>query len=157
MRLASRAMAQHYREIADRYARETGETHCAVVDVVRWAMKRELLQITPGQLEDLYTKYMSAALREDQTTDEHGNSVRLRHCAAVECNGDGVRTLWAHLDDATDEHLLLALRQRRRAIKADINALRADLNFINARREMRGLRSFQMDLCDFSDEDETGD
>lgn len=45
---------------------------------------------------------------------------------------------------ARDEFLVQSLMQRRRRIGADVEALRADLDNINARRAGRGLRPIQM-------------
>ena len=82
--------------------------------------------------------------------------VRLRHCVETkEKDAEGKteqRILWAHIDDATDDFLLTALMQRHDKIKKDVQSLKADLDFLNARRAAAGKRLIQMSF-NFTEEE----
>jgi hypothetical protein len=147
MRMSNR-LAEHYRAVADRYRLATGATEYEVSEVVAWGQARGELDLPPEEVQVVLMERMSEALRSDAGTDKFGRKVRLRHCVEIMRNGGDrrlcQRTLWAHVDDARDEFLYESLVQRRRRIGADVNALRADLDYINARRAARGLRPIQM-------------
>jgi hypothetical protein len=156
MRL-SRATARHYRELADGYSRTTGQAEYQAADVIVWALGRRQLEMSPEDIRDYHTQRLSEALRSEKTVDGRGRQVRLRHCVeSAVLNDDGVvrqRCLWAHLDTARDAFLLESLLQRRREIGRDVASLRADLDFINARRAARGAPPIQMTF-DFEETEE---
>jgi hypothetical protein len=60
------------------------------------------------------------------------------------CDG----TFGAHIDDATDDFLREAVRQRRERVRADISAFNADLAYLNERRAAAGKPLIQMYLND---------
>jgi hypothetical protein len=97
----------------------------------------------------------SEAQRLDQAR-WRGRKVRRRHCIDTRtCDGTGhpiQRTLWATVDQATDDFLLESLRQRRARIHADVECLRADLDYINHLRATAGRPPIQMSF-DFESDD----
>lgn len=148
-----------YRELVARYKRvhviETVEVH----DVVRWAIARGDLELPPAALVLLHAERMSEALRTETAQDEYGRKVRLHHCVETQTkSAEGrllQRFLWAHIDDAADEHLMTSLQQRRGKVAADVQSLRADLDFINSRRRANHKPPIQMSF-DFTDEAGSG-
>lgn len=144
----SRKAAEHYRELADRYSQETGETEYQLAHVVTWADQRDLLDHTSSEIRAFYIERFSEALRSHTCADRCGRRVRLRHCVEINDMAPGQpaqqRSLWAHVADASDAFLLESLRQRRGRIGADVEALRADLDFINGLRADRGLPAINM-------------
>jgi hypothetical protein len=144
MRL-SKTVADHFREVADRYAQVTGETTYVIADVVDWARDCGQLELCEEGIREALMHRMSEALRSHTARDALGRKIRLRHCVEYRGNGDGTqRTLWAHIKDAPDSFLLESLWQRHKRVEADVESLRADLDNINARRVERGLRMIQM-------------
>jgi len=159
MRLSKRD-AEHYRAVADEYARATGQTTIEVGDAVRWALAAGKLEASPQDLQELLGARMSAALRDHVARDREGRQVRLRYCVAVQTDSkDGAkavqRYLWSHIDEAPEEFLIQALQQRRAQVRADVESLRADLEYLNERLRQAGKRPIQMSF-DFDDEDDAG-
>lgn len=159
MRLPSKDVANHYRLLADQYVQSSGCTEYELIDVVQWAMARGELELSPDDIAEIHRDRLGEALRTDVTKDAAGRKVRLRHCVQMILNGNErdpkQRCLWAHLDDARDEFLWESLNQRRSRIRADVEQLRADLDYINARRAARGLNPIQMSF-DFTSEGSAG-
>lgn len=156
MRL-SRSEAERLRNVADRYAREAGLTEIEVMEAVAWGVRQGELGLSEEEVHEVLVHRMSEALRCHNLKLPDGTRVRLRHCVEIMANGNGralkQRTFWSHVDDARDEFLVESLRQRRGRIGADVTQLRADLEYINERREARGLRPIQMTF-NFDDPDE---
>src|SRR5262249_5671476 len=123
MRL-SKADAEHFRNVADRYVLATGVKEFEVGDVVDWGMALGDLTMHRKRIRDVFMSDMSEALRSHVAKDEAGNQIRLRHCVQTLLKGNGSReqqqTLWAHLDDARDEFMIQSFRQRRRRCVADV-------------------------------------
>lgn len=156
----TKSEARHYREIADRYKLAVGEQTIEAGAAVRWALDRKELELLPATLQAIHAERLSEAMRMDVTRDRLGRKVRLRHCVKVpSTNEHGVpvqRHLWAHVDDAPDEHLRISLLQRRDQIQCDVDSLRADLDFANERLAAKGKSAIQMSF-DFNLPEEPGD
>ncbi len=158
MRL-TKAKAEFFREIADRYRAATGKTVIEAGEAVAWAMARGELELSPDEVRKTFTAMMSAALQEDSTVDGDGNKIRLQW--SLEVQGDGSdgkpvqRVLWAHIDAAEDEFLAESLRQQYRRIASDVASLKANLNYLNERRRAAGKREIQMSF-DFSGDEPVG-
>ena len=152
----SKAKAEHYRSVADEYVATIGSKEYAVSEVVTWGMQNGKLAFSREDIFDTHAERMSESLRLDTTTDGQGRKVRLRHCVETkEKDAEGKteqRILWAHIDDATDDFLLTALMQRHDKIKKDVQSLKADLDFLNARRAAAGKRLIQMSF-NFTEEE----
>jgi hypothetical protein len=147
MRL-NKDMADVYRNAADQFKVATGRTEYEALEVVRWAVARRLIEVSPEEIEDIHRERLAESLRLD-VGSHNGQKVRLRHCCIVPTPSDDgkkliQRTLWSHVDDATDDFLLTSLTQRRSQIQGDVNQLRADIDFINARRLQQNKRPIEM-------------
>src|ERR1700735_3300907 len=149
-RITSEA-AKHYRNLADRFSRETGKTTFEVHEVVSWADRGGELELSPEEIASIHAGRLSEALRSDVATDDKKRTYRLRHCmeapVAVEDGKFRQRTLWAHIDEATDDFLIVSLQQRRKRIADDVESLRMDLEIINERRVAAGKRPIQLGLA----------
>jgi hypothetical protein len=70
------------------------------------------------------------------------------HCVTAEVEtAEGKterRTFRVHADEAPDDFLLASLMERREGVKNDVDSLRADLAYINARRQAAGKDVIQM-------------
>ncbi len=146
----NKSMMDHYRVLADQYMRKNGLQTVEVSEVVEWAMRKGKLSLSQDFLFKVHMACMSSSLREDTTKDMYGRKVRLRHCLTTTTQDDEwhpvQKTFWAHIDEAPDEFLLASLIQRKKAIAADLDSLKADLEFINLRREQAGKRAIQLNL-----------
>lgn len=144
----SKQKLEHYRAVIDEYCRETGKTQYEHHEVADWAIAGDRVDFTADDVRQLHIAYFTEASRSHTITNPGGQKVRVRHCVELESNGDTEkptnRTLWSHVDDASEHFLITALVQKRSRVDADIRSLKADLAFINERLSQRGRRLIQM-------------
>jgi hypothetical protein len=153
--LVPKVVAERYRALKERYLRVHNLTEYELTDVIQWALTLRDDDGRPflsrAQEIEVHREILGQALRCEKRVDRHGRSVRVNVCAAVEVNGDEddrpvQRTLWAHIDTASEELMILSLQQAATAIGADIQQFQAQLDAYNERRVRDGLRPFQPDL-----------
>lgn len=158
MRL-SKAAAEYYRSLADRYAREKDVKEYELGEVIAWANEKDLLDLTPREITEVHCTLLSEALRSDMGKDSQGRRVRLRHCVESVRNGNGrtpqLRAVWAHVDHAKAGFLRRSLEQRRQRIVRDVEQLKADLEYINGRLARRNANQITMTF-DFTASDNDG-
>ncbi|HUT73485.1 MAG TPA: hypothetical protein VM221_01470 [Armatimonadota bacterium] len=72
-------------------------------------------------------------MREQYVTDPQGRSVRAKHVARVNRNGEQL-PLWADIRSASREHMEIAFQQRRQQIVGDCRQLKTDVDSFNENR-----------------------
>lgn len=90
-----------------------------------WATEIGRWKPQPGLARRRFTEDMGRALREQYTTDSHGNRVRVKHPVAKRENGI-VLHLWDDAYRAEHKYMELAFAQRRNGIFADNVQLKRD-------------------------------
>ena len=72
-------------------------------------------------------------MREEYITDPQGRTVRAKHVARVERDGEQI-PLWADIRTADRQHMEIAFQQRRQQIVGDCRQLKTDVDSYNENR-----------------------
>jgi hypothetical protein len=95
-----------------------------------WAVRMRLWQSQPGKVISQLAEQLARAMLEEYVTDPQGRSVRVKHAARIECEGEqGV--FWADIRTASREHMEIALQQLRQQIVGDCRQLKLDADSYN--------------------------
>lgn len=102
-------------------------------EIAAWAIHSGLWQPQRADVIDQCANQLSRAMREEYITDPQGRTVRAKHVARTERNGEQVR-LWEDIRTAGREHMEIAFQQRRQQIVGDCRQLKTDLDSYNQNR-----------------------
>jgi hypothetical protein len=121
---------QRMQEIFRRYQAEVSEDPADLEEVGAWAIRKNLWQPRPADINAQFAEEMAAALREEYRVDEAGRHYRAKH--AVRSSRDGRQlSLWADIDTAPRAHMEKAFAQRRRQVVHDCHQLKVDVDHFN--------------------------
>lgn len=122
--------------------------------IARWAIDNKLWQPKPSTILDQCAKELAHAMREEHITDPQGRSVRAKHVAKVNRNGEQL-ALWEDIRTASREHMEIALQQRRQQIVGDCKQLKMDMDSFNENNNSAGPIQMIFDFTDDLEELET--
>jgi hypothetical protein len=119
---------EQMQSLAKDFQAATGTVTFSLKEMGAWALREG--RWAPGQDAILrqFCEEMSRALREEYIRDPQGRRVRAKH--AVRGEGE-TGYLWADIQTAPREHMLVAFDQRRDQIIADCAQLKADIESYN--------------------------
>lgn len=122
--------SEEMQDIANKYM-VSGEPWPASTRVIAgWAIRNGLWAPSRSSMIDECAEQLSRAMREEYIQDPQGRSVRAKHAARRELNGQQ-HTFWADIRTATREHMELAFQQRRQQILGDCRQLKVDADSFN--------------------------
>jgi hypothetical protein len=114
--------------LAKDYQFATGNLTYTLKDVGAWALKEGKWEAGRDILLRQFCEDMGRALREEYIRDPQGRLVRANHVV----RGDGeTGFLWADINTAPREHMVIAFDQRRDQIVADCAQLKRDIDSYN--------------------------
>jgi hypothetical protein len=110
------------------YQAATGSVTFKLSDVFTWAMQNDRWAPTTDAMRRQFCDDMVKALREEYIRDPQGRRIRAKHVI----RGEGeTGYLWADIDTAPREHMVVAFDQRRDQIVADAAQLKTDVDSYN--------------------------
>jgi hypothetical protein len=119
---------EQLQDLASQYQAATGSLRFRSAEVGAWAIANGLWQPSHEAILRQFSGELSRALREEYIEDPQGRRVRAKH--AIREAGEQGR-LWADINTAPREHMLVAFQQRREQIVADCVQLKTDLDSYN--------------------------
>jgi len=98
-----------------------------------WAIREKLWQPQPSAVVNQCAEHLARAMREEYIHDPQGRTVRAKHVARTERNGEKL-ALWDDIRSADRTHMQIAFAQRRQAIVGDCRQLKTDVGSFNENR-----------------------
>lgn len=123
--------------IANKYMRAGMPWPATTKQIASWAIDEGLWRPYPIDLINQCAEQLSRAMREEYITDPQGRSVRAKHAARIEQDGEQL-VLWADIRTAPRRHMEIAFQQRRQQIVGDCRQLKADVDSYNDNRSADG-------------------
>lgn len=112
---------------------EAGQTWPASSrEIAAWAIRNGKWQPQPSTIIDQCASRLARAMREEYLVDPQGRTIRAKHAARMERNGEQI-PLWADIrdPDLSREHMQIAFQQRRQQVLGDCRQLKTDLDSYN--------------------------
>lgn len=125
--------SKQLQKIVNDYIAAGREWPASTHDIATWAVHKGLWQPQRADVIDQCANQLSRAMREEYIADPQGRTVRAKHVARTERNGEQVR-LWADIRTAERKHMEIAFQQRRQQIVGDCRQLKTDLDSYNENR-----------------------
>ncbi len=122
--------SKQLQKIVTRYLEANQPWPATAREIAAWAVQNRLWELQPSAIIDQCTNQLSRAMREEHITDPQGRTVRAKHVAKVERNGEQV-SLWGDIRTASRQHMQIAFKQRRQQIVGDCRQLKTDLDSYN--------------------------
>jgi hypothetical protein len=119
--------------IVNRYIGEGQPWPATARQIAAWAIHNKMWQAQPAQLIHECAEQLARAMRDEYITDPQGRTVRAKHAARIEQDGEQL-VLWADMRTASREHMQIAFQQRRHQIVGDCRQLKADVDSYNDNR-----------------------
>lgn len=104
-------------------------------DMAVWAIRNKLWAANPSALINRCAEDLARAMREELIKDAQGRTVRAKHVARIDCDGEQLM-LWADIRTASREHMAVAFQQRRQQIVGDCRQLKLDVDSFNENRSL---------------------
>jgi hypothetical protein len=102
-------------------------------EMAEWAILEGLWSPQRSDFINQCANQLSRAMREEYIVDPQGRTVRTKHVARVNRNGEQI-PLWEDIRTASREHMHIAFQQRRQQIVGDCRQLKTDLDSYNENR-----------------------
>jgi hypothetical protein len=99
-------------------------------EIAAWAIRNKLWAPQPSALVDQCADQIARAMREEYIVDPQGRTVRAKHAARINRDGEQL-VLWADIRTASRDHMVIAFQQRRQQIVGDCRQLKADVDSYN--------------------------
>lgn len=131
-------MAQYTKQlqkIVDAYIEDMQPWPASTHQIAAWAVQKRVWQPQPSSVIDQCANQLAKAMREEHIVDPQGRTVRAKHVAKVDRNGEQI-PLWADIRTASREHMEVAFAQRRQQIVGDCRQLKTDLDSYNENRNI---------------------
>jgi hypothetical protein len=126
---------EQMQRIVNKY-REAGGTWPATThEIAAWAIRNSHWEAYRATVIDICAEHLARAMREEYIRDPQGRTVRAKHAARIERDGEQL-VLWADIRTASQEHMTIAFQQRRRQIVGDCRQLKADVDSYNENRNL---------------------
>ena len=122
--------SEQLQAIVNRYIDAGEEWPANKRQIAAWAINNRLWAPQRATLIDQCAEELSRAMREEYIIDPQGRSVRAKHAARVEREGEQM-VLWDDIRTAAPEHMQISLQQRRQQIVGDCKQLKADVDSYN--------------------------
>ena len=131
-------MRHTYTEQLQRIANEYLEVHggqaASKRDMAAWAINNDLWRPQRSDLISQCGEELARAMREEYFKDPQGREVRAKHAARIHQMGEQL-FLWPDIRTAPQEHMQIALVQRRQQIVGDCRQLKTDTDSYNENRK----------------------
>ena len=125
---------EQLQHLVDRFFEETKATRATKLEIAGWMLREDLWKPPPEMILRKAAEDLARAMREDYYIDPQGRHVRVKHAARIV--EDGVQsTFWADLRFASEQHMEIALKQRRTQVVADCHQLKMDVDSYNQNRK----------------------
>jgi hypothetical protein len=98
--------------------------------IASWAISNKLWQPQSSTIIDQCANQLAHAMREEHILDPQGRSIRAKHVAKMNKNGEQ-QALWEDIRTASRQHMEIALQQRRQQIVGDCRQLKMDMDSYN--------------------------
>ncbi|MGA2464409.1 MAG: hypothetical protein ABSH06_08665 [Thermodesulfobacteriota bacterium] len=99
-------------------------------EIAIWAVSQKLWKPPASTIIDECANQLARAMREEHIVDPQGRTVRAKHVARIERNGEQLR-LWDDIRRASRQHMEVAFQQRRQQIVGDCRQLKTDIDSYN--------------------------
>jgi hypothetical protein len=114
--------------------RENGQPWPATAkQIAGWAISNGSWKPQRSELLNQCAEHIARAMREEYFTDPQGRSVRAKHAAKIERDGEQL-VLWADIRTAPRQHMAIAFKLRRNQIVDDCRHLKTDVDSFNENR-----------------------
>ncbi len=147
----SKTFNEQLQNIANQYMLSGNPWPASTRVIASWAIENGLWNPSRLSLIDQCADQLARAMREEYITDPQGRSVRAKHAARREINGQQ-QTFWADIRTAPRDHMELAFQQRRHQILGDCRQLKVDADSYNqnenAGEEIQMVFDFTLDLLE---------
>lgn len=111
--------------------REAGEPWPASArQIAAWAISEGRWQPHASAVLNQCADQLARAMREELIIDPQGRTVRAKHAARVEQDGEQL-ALWADIRTAERQFMVIAFQQRRQSIVGDCRQLKTDVDSYN--------------------------
>lgn len=125
--------SKQLQKIVDAYIQDLQPWPATTHEIAAWAVSKRIWQPQPSSVIDQCANQLARAMREEHIVDPQGRTVRAKHVAKVDRNGDQL-PLWADIRTASREHMEIAFAQRRQQIVGDCKQLKTDVDSFNENR-----------------------
>jgi hypothetical protein len=125
-----RTFTEQLQAIANRYIAAGMPWPASAKHIAAWAIEQGLWKPHPIDLINQCAEQLARAMREEYMTDPQGRSVRAKHAARIEQDGEQL-VLWADIRTAPRRHMEIAFQQRRQQIVGDCRQLKSDVDSYN--------------------------
>jgi hypothetical protein len=127
-------MGQGYYEqmqrIVNKYITTGGRWPATTHEIAAWAIREGLWAPQRTKIIDICAEQLARAMREEYIVDPQGRTVRAKHAARMQREGEQL-VLWADIRTAAREHMEIAFQQRRQQIVGDCRQLKLDVDSYN--------------------------
>ncbi len=125
--------SKQLQKIVDAYIADMQPWPATTQQIAAWAVTKRIWQPQPSSVIDQCANQLARAMREEHIVDPQGRTVRAKHVAKVERDGEQI-PLWADIRTASREHMEIAFQQRRQQIVGDCTQLKIDVDSFNENR-----------------------
>jgi hypothetical protein len=125
--------AEQLLRIVNKYIADGQPWPATARQIAAWAIDNKIWQAQPSHLINQCAEQLARAMRDEYTIDPQGRTVRAKHAARIEQDGEQL-VLWADIRTASREHMQIAFPQRRHQIVGDCRQLKADVDSYNDNR-----------------------
>jgi hypothetical protein len=98
-----------------------------------WAIRNRLWEPQQSAMITRCAEELARAMREEYIRDPQGRSVRAKHAARIERDGEQY-AFWADIRSATKQHMEIAFQQRRLQVLGECRQLKTDVDSYNENR-----------------------
>lgn len=148
-------MAKSYyeqmQEIVTKYIDSEQQWPATTHEIASWAINNHLWASQAMTVINICAEQMARAMREEYIVDPQGRTVRAKHAARVERDGEQL-VLWDDIRTASRQHMQIAFQQRRHQIVGDCRQLKADVDSYNENnnegKPLQMIFDFTLDLVE---------
>lgn len=125
-----RTFTEQLQAIAKKYISAGMPWPATAKRIAVWAINEGLWKPHPTDLVNQCAEQLARAMREEYIIDAQGRSVRAKHAARIEQDGQQLM-LWADIRTAPRRHMEVAFQQRRQQVVGDCRQLKLDVDSYN--------------------------
>lgn len=129
----ARSFGEQMQRIVTKYITAGERWPATTHEIAAWAIKERLWFPQTTKIIDICAEQLARAMREEYIVDPQGRTIRAKHAARVERDGEQL-VLWADIRTASREHMEIAFQQRRQQIVGDCRQLKFDVDSYNDNR-----------------------
>lgn len=140
--------SEQLQDIVRDYRAEKNPWPATSRQIAGWALHTGRWAPSPATLVKQCAEDIARAMREEYFVDPQGRSVRTKHAARVQRDGQQL-VLWEDIRTGSPMHMQIAFQQRRQQIVGDCRQLKTDVDSYNENSNPSG--PIQM-IFDFTDD-----